>query len=85
MLERSQQVFDDCIAAVQLPIAQRYTSCASFDISRGCNGSLPVAACMTQRPDHFGAVIRRVPVLDIPCYHRWEAALPNRSVWQCRS
>ena len=58
-LRHKQNVFDDFIAAAEWLIANRYTSTPRLAIEGGSNGGLLIGACLTQRPDLFGAVISR--------------------------
>jgi len=71
MLESKQNVFDDFIAAAEYLIAEKYTCPAKISINGGSNGGLLTGACLTQRPDLFGAVAVAVPVLDMLRYHRF--------------
>jgi prolyl oligopeptidase len=71
MLNRKQVVFDDFIAAARWLIAQRYTSAPRLAIYGRSNGGLLVGACLTQRPELFGAAIAGVGVLDMLRFNRF--------------
>lgn len=73
MLENKQNVFDDFIAAGEWLVENDYTNTAKLAITGRSNGGLLTAACTTQRPDLFGAVVCGVPVIDMLRYHRFTA------------
>jgi prolyl oligopeptidase len=69
--ERKQNVFDDAIAAAEWLVAQGRTTPRQLAIRGRSNGGLLVGACVTQRPDLFGAALPGVGVMDMLRYHRF--------------
>ena len=73
MRERKQNVFDDFIVAAEalMDRGNNYTNPRRLAIHGRSNGGLLVGACMTQRPELFGACLPEVGVMDMLRYHKF--------------
>ena len=74
MLATKQRTFDDCIAAAEWLVRERWTSPERLALAGGSNGGLLVGAVITQRPDLVRAAVIQVPLLDMLRYHRFLVA-----------
>jgi prolyl oligopeptidase len=67
--ENRPNVFSDFIAIAEWLVETRRTSIPKLAIYGRSNGGLLVGACMTKRPDLFGACLPTVGVLDMLRFH----------------
>ncbi|NRF67987.1 S9 family peptidase [Aquincola sp. S2] len=65
-----QKSYDDFAAVAEDLASTKVTSARRLGMLGGSNGGLLVGAVMLQRPELFGAVVCKVPLLDMQRYHK---------------
>ncbi|MDY6947383.1 MAG: prolyl oligopeptidase family serine peptidase [Pseudomonadota bacterium] len=68
--QHKQRSYDDLIAVAEHLVGRHVTSPPHLGMMGVSNGGLLAGVMLTQRPDLFGAIVSRVPLLDMRRYHR---------------
>ncbi|WP_217705765.1 prolyl oligopeptidase family serine peptidase [Peristeroidobacter soli] len=68
--QHKQRSYDDLISVAENLVRRNVTSPPHLGVMGVSNGGLLAGVMLTQRPDLFGAIVSRVPLLDMRRYHR---------------
>ncbi|MEV4314589.1 prolyl oligopeptidase family serine peptidase [Actinocrispum sp. NPDC049592] len=67
--ENRHLVYEDFVAVAKDLVAQGITTPGKLGIQGGSNGGLLMGVMLTRYPEHFGAIVCQVPLLDMQRYH----------------
>lgn len=67
--DKRHKAYEDFAAVAADLVARGYTSAERLGCWGGSNGGLLMGNMLTQYPDHFGAIVCKVPLLDMRRFH----------------
>ncbi|MDO4790926.1 MAG: prolyl oligopeptidase family serine peptidase [Buchananella hordeovulneris] len=67
--EKRHKAYEDFAAVAANLVERGYTSASRLGCWGGSNGGLLMGNMLTQYPDHFGAIVCKVPLLDMRRFH----------------
>lgn len=68
--EKRHKAYEDFAAVGEDLVARKITSSDKLGIMGGSNGGLLMGNMLSMYPDHWGAIVCRVPLLDMRRYHK---------------